>query len=689
MKHLLRKLSRYKITITILSAITIFVSLAIVTVYTISFFLGPPDLINEQNTIYYSDDGDVIGEEKGAESRYQVELEEISPHIIDATLAIEDQHFYDHNGFDFKRIASAVIVNLRSFSLKEGASTLTQQYARNLFLTHDKTWLRKITEAFYTIRIEMHYSKDEILEGYLNTIYFGHGSYGVEAASRYFFNKNASDVTIAEAAMLAGIPKGPKFYSPINDKTLADQRQQRILQLLKDQQKITKEEYDSAISENLHYKQANKREGQSISPYFQDSVLKEAESILKLDQETIRSSGYKIYTTLHEPSQKQFSKKASEELDKKSDIQIGGLAIDPHTGAIKAMVGGRDYRESSFNRAISAKRMPGSTFKPFLYYAAIEKNYTPSTKLLSEPTVFEHKDDQYQPKNFNNYYANEPITLAQAMALSDNIYAVKTHLFLGVDELISTAKKFGITDPLPEVPSLALGTASVTIQQMVTGYSMLANGGHEIKPYTIEKIVDSKGKTVYEHDLKQGEQILDEQTAFILTDLMTGMFDPMLDGYMSVTGSPIMNQLTQTYAGKSGSTDYDSWMIGYSPSLVTGVWLGYDNNKPLNPAKDHSYAKQIWADFMEAAHDQKETQSFSIPTGLVRMPIDPETGKIATPYCPTSRQMYFKQGTEPQTHCTEHFPSDEPEPNIPERQQPEDKKGILKRLFDLFSLKRS
>src|SRR5699024_4633718 len=352
--------------------------------------------------------------------------------------------------------------------------------------------------------------------------------------------------------------------------------------------------------------------------------------------------------------------------------------MDPSNRSIRALIVSRDYKKSSFNRTHKAKRMPGSTFKPFLYYAALNNGYTPSTKLLSKPTVFELDNGEvYEPSNFNGYYADKPITLAQALALSDNIFAVKTNMYLGSDKLVETARDFGITRKLPAVPSLALGTATVSVEEMVAGYGMLANGGKEIASHTIEKIVDPQGNVLLDLDDKEGEQILDPKQTFILTHLMTGMFDTTLNGYMAVTGSTITDQLTRTYAGKSGSTDGDSWVIGYSPSLVTGVWTGYDNNRPIEVVKETTYAKNIWATFMEAAHQELPDKSFSVPDGIIGVRIDPETGKKATSYCPTSRMMYFEKGKEPKSHCTTHFPGRK---NKKEKEE----KGKLERLFDLF-----
>lgn len=674
------KVKKYRLLVWLFASGLVLGASILAGIYLISFLLGPPKLTNDQNTIYYSQNEEVIGEERGVENRYWVDLKTISPRVIKATLSIEDQHFYDHNGFDLKRIGGAVLSNLSSFSLKEGASTLTQQYARNLYLTHEKTWKRKLKEAFYTVRLEMYYSKNEILEGYLNTIYYGHGAYGIEAASRHFFNKAASELSLAEAAMLAAIPKGPTYYSPFNNRENAENRQKRILGSLLKNDEISEQDYFLAVRENLVFTEQKERQKKALAPYFQDTVLLEAADILNLDTELIRSGGYQIYTTMDVQLQEDLEKNTANVIHPGSKIQIGAMAMDQDTGGIRALVGGRNYKKSQFNRAIRAKRMPGSTFKPFLYYAALNNGYTPSTMLMSKPTAFELENGEvYQPSNFNGYYAYEPISLAQALALSDNVYAVKTNLFLGTDKLVKTARKFGIDTHLPSVPSLALGTASVTVENMVTGYGMIANGGHKIEGHTIKKIVDSHGKEIFTREEEQGDQVLDPKSAFILTQLMTGIFDQSLNGYMAVTGSTIADELSRTYAAKSGTTNTDSWMIGYSPSLVTGIWTGYDNNAPMTKTAEVTYAKDIWAGFMEDAHADETLKRFSIPAGVVGLPIDPATGERATPYCDTSRVMYFEKGTEPRQYCSLHLPDGESE-----KEGKENGKGIFQRWFELF-----
>lgn len=658
------------------------VLLGVGAVYLSAFILGPPDLNNEQNTVYYNDEGQVFGEEKGSENRYQVTLDEMSPYLIDATLMIEDKRFYEHHGLDMTRIIGAAINDLKHWSLREGASTLTQQYARNLFLSHEKTWTRKIKEAFYAIRIELFYSKQDILTGYLNTIYYGHGAYGVEAASNVYFNKPSSELTLAEAAMLAGIPKGPAYFSPLTHPENAFNRQQQILKVMLHYDKITEDQYVEAKDEQLQLADMDAKTDQEVGPYYQDVVLEEAAQILNLDLEHVRSGGFEIYTTLNTSMQQTLEKQMTNHLNADSDVEAGAIMMKPDDGAIQALVGGRDYEKSSFNRAVHAKRMPGSAIKPFLYYAALEKGYTPSTMIESKPTAFELSNGEtYQPGNYNGYYADGPITLAQALALSDNIYAVKTHLYLGTETLAQTLKDFGMTGDFPAVASLALGTAEVTMEDIVKGYAVIANGGHDIDGYTIDKIVDRSGHEIYSRPTPEANDILDPRSTFILTDLLTGMFDEELNGYTSVTGAPITDQLTHTFAGKSGTTASDSWMIGYSPESVTGVWIGYDDNRPMETVSETSAAKEIWANVMEETASD-EPVHFEVPSGVVGIPIDPETGARATPYCETSRVMYFKEGDEPDDYCDLHFHQPE-KPLHPA--EDEEEQGIFDKWWDFFN----
>ncbi|MCF3942771.1 transglycosylase domain-containing protein [Oceanobacillus alkalisoli] len=641
------------------------------------YLIGPPPMEGEENTEIFSKNETVIGVESGMENRNWVELDDMSEKVTAATVLIEDHHFYDHHGFDFIRIGGAIINNIRSGSLREGASTITQQLARNLYLTHEKTWIRKLKEAYYTVRLEMYYTKDEILEGYLNTIYYGHGAYGIEAASEYFFGKTQTNLSYAEAAMLVGIPKGPTYYSPFNNEENAEARKELILKRLWQEKIIDDATYHTAIRENLEYRTDRDGVHEEFAGHFQDMAVKEAAKILGVTEQLIRAGGYELYTTMDETVQEQVETAMKEIIPETTELESAVFSVDIHSGGVLALAGGRSYQTSEFNRVQHAFRMPGSSFKPFLYYAALENGFTSLTKLMSEPTTFRLGNGKvYEPGNFNHYYAYGPITLAEAIALSDNVYAVRTNLQLGVERFAQTAKVFGFEKELPAVPSLALGTASVTLEELVTAYGMLGNGGKELETYTIEKITDKNGRVLYERENESLQQVLNERTSFILTQLLAGIFEPKLNGYMPVTGSTISDQLTRIYAGKSGTTKADNWMIGYSPSIATGVWTGYDDHRDITAVQETTYAKEIWARVMEKAHEGEAQENFPMPNGVVGVPIDLETGLRATPYCGENLMMYFEKGTEPVDYCE---PTIAPEP---EDENPDD--GLFKKWFDLL-----
>ncbi len=640
---------------------------------------GAPPLTVPQTTIFYANDGTRIGEVSNGEKRYWVNLKDISPYVVNATLAIEDRKFYNHFGFDIKRIVGAGLMDLKTMTKAQGASTITQQYARNLFLVHNKTWSRKFQEALYTIRLEANYSKKEILEGYLNTIYYGHGRYGIEAAARYYFGKPAKNLTLAEATMLVGIPKGPSYYSPLINKNKAGERQKVILQEMKEATFITNGDIQKALHEKLVYTSDSTKVNGTIAPYFQDAVQYALEHETGISKETIKSGGLHIYTTIDTKLQVVAEKSVATTISKQSKLEAALVSIDPTSGEVKALIGGRNYDKSSYNRATQAKRQPGSTFKPFLYYAALEHGFTPSTQVRSEPTTFTFDAGRatYTPRNFNNYYANDTITLAQAIALSDNVFAVKTNLAIGEDTLVQTAKQFGVTSPLHPLPSLALGTEPVRVIEMVNAYGMLANGGKYISPVFIKKVTNYQGDILYEQK-QENKQKLDEATAFVTTELMTGMFDAKLNDYTTVTGTVIANKLTREYAGKSGTTATDSWMIGYTPQLVTGVWTGYDRNATLDRLDERQYAKQIWSDVMEKGLQNEPLQTFSPPEGVVGVHVDPDSGKMATEGC-SGRLTYYLAGTEPTEYCPIH-------PNVEKQAPPkmEQKKNWFEKLWGWF-----
>lgn len=680
---------RFRKTIKYLRAL-IFLGLAGLALVTLIYFSligyaklqGPPPLAVPQSTLFFSDDGTVIGESHSGQKRYWVALKDISPHLINATVSIEDKTFFTHNGFDYKRIAGAALADIKAMAKVQGASTITQQYARNLYLEHDKTWKRKATEALYTLRLEMNYSKDEILEGYLNTIYYGNGAYGVQAASRYYFGKDANKLSLAEASMLAGIPKGPSIYSPFASMEKAKQRQRTILSTMKANGYINELAAQKAGIEKLKLVGEHQHSRIGAAPYFQDAVQNALKNSLNFDDRTISLGGLRVYTTLNLDEQEIAEKSIDKMIASDSEIQAGFVAMNPKNGHVVALVGGRNYEESPFNRAVQAVRQPGSTMKPILYYAALENGFTPSSTMKSQLTTFMFDDgrSEYTPHNFNNKYAEDDITMAQALALSDNVYAVKTHLFLGEETLVETAKRFGIKTDMDMVPSLALGTSGVRVIDMANAYSILANGGKKVDPVLIKKVENHKGEVIYEYKAEK-EEVLKPELASVMTHMLTGIFDKKLNGYSSVTGSTLIKKMTRPYAAKSGTTETDSWMIGYTPQLVSAVWTGYDKGKPIELTVEKSYAKNIWMDFMEKALDNVPAKKFKAAKGTVAVYVDPANGMLASDGCPVKRLTLFAAGTEPTEYCTDHLDHEELKEEKPEPDK--EKKPWYKRIFGL------
>ncbi|WEG13073.1 PBP1A family penicillin-binding protein [Pullulanibacillus sp. KACC 23026] len=609
--------------------------------------LGAPKIQVPQTTVYYSTNDEVIGEtEHDSQNRYWVSLSNIAKPLQQATIDIEDRHFYDHHGFDLRRMAGAAIKDVTTLSKAQGASTISMQYARNLFLSNDKTWKRKFLEAFTTMRLEMNYSKSQILEGYLNTIYYGHGAYGIQAASKYYFNKNAKDLDLAESALLAGIPKGPTYYAPDVDFDRSKARQRLILNAMVNAGDITKAQAEKAYKEKLTLVTTHKGT-KEMAPYFQDEVQQELSKRLNMTNEQIATAGLKVYTTLDANMQKKAEYWVKKVINPKSKIQAALVTMDPKTGAVKAMIGGRNYQEDPYNLAVQGKRQPGSSFKPFLYYAALRNNFTPSTTLLSAPTTFHYDNGKpYSPENYGGYYANGPITLMQALALSDNIYAVKTNLAIGMDQLVTTAKEMGITSPLEPIPSLALGTKPVSVLEMANAYSTIADLGKRVTPHYITKVVDRSGHVIYQWK-PSSKQVLDPATSFVLSQMMTGIFDPKLNGYSTVTGNSVRKILTHTVAAKTGSTDTDSWMVGFTPNLTTSVWVGYKQWKPINTYPDSRYSKSIWANYMEDVLQGQPRDAFKAPDGVVKAWVDPSTGLLTSKDAKNARLTYYLAGTEP------------------------------------------
>ena len=580
-----------------------------------------------------------------ASSNKNVSLDDISDYLINATISTEDKNFYKHQGFDYLRILKAMFVNIKSGENLQGASTITQQFAKNLFLEFDKTWDRKIKEAWITIRLEAHYSKDDILEGYLNTINYG-GIFGIENASKYYFNKRAKDLNLAEASILAGIPKNPSRYSPLIDEENAKSRQKIILDSMVKNGYITEFQADEAYNTKLNYEKSENSDNLKMMMYYQDAVLDELKSIKTIPSSFLDTGGLKIYTNLDLGAQKALEDSANKNITN-DEIQMAGVIMDPKTGKVLALSGGRDYNKSQYNRATMAKRQVGSTIKPFLYYSALENGFTPSTTFTSEKTTFSFSGNKtYTPKNYNDEYANGPISLAAAISYSDNIYAVKTHLFLGDEALPDILRRVGINEKLNTLPSLALGAEEINMMDMMAAYGALANEGYKVKPYFISKVTDMEGNILYEYKPNL-ENVLNKNTVYILNELLTTTYASEFKDYNVPTCLSIAPKMTHKYAIKSGTTNTDNLIFGYNKDLVVGIWTGYDDNKEVS-SKDSSNLKNTWVDIMEKCLEGKTDEEtwYETPSNVVGVAIDPISGKVASDGS-KAKILYYIKGTEP------------------------------------------
>lgn len=610
-------------------------------------YISPKVEINKAQSYYLYDINEMPVSQNNDD---WVSLNKISPHLIKATISTEDKHFYKHIGFDYLRIGKAIITNITNKSKSEGASTITQQYARNLFLNFDKTWKRKIDEALLACKLEIHYTKDEILEGYLNTINYG-GVFGIQSASKYYFGKDAKNLSLEEATMLAGIPQSPNNYSPVKNYKLAKERQKIVLLLMKNNNTITNEEYTKALDTELTIIGKTEEEGLKSINYFRDAVLNELNTLSTIPQSVIETGGLKIYTTLDIEAQKDLENAVYSYIEEGTEVQTAGVMMNPNTGGVMAIIGGNDYTQTQYNRAISSKRQVGSTMKPLLYYTALESGFTSSSSFTSEKTTFTFSEGKtYSPKNYNDNYAEGPISMAAAISYSDNIYAVKTHLFLGENMLLNTAKRLGITSKMSAIPSLALGTEEISLLEMTAGYSAFANLGYKVTPHFIKKIEDTKGNILYENK-EEKEAVLNSSLTYILNEMLTYTYNKNFIDYNYPTLISLLPNITNKYAIKSGTTDTDLLIIGYNNNAVLSIWNGYDDNKIIN-SSDYSYHKNIWIDTMENYFEDHDSSWYNIPENVVGVLVNPITGIVADENDTKKEMFFYLKGTEPTLQTT-------------------------------------
>ena len=570
---------------------------------------------NDQNETYF-------------ESCYQMDtlwinLDELPDLLIEGIIATEDRRFFQHHGYDPIRIIKALYKNMTTQSIVEGASTITQQTIKNLYLTQEKTYSRKIKELFLSVEAELHYSKEDILETYLNTLYYGHGVYGIQNASQFYFNKNPDDLTIAEIAMLIGIPNSPNNYSPYLNKEKSRNRQLIILNIMKKQNLINQTQYDEARQEKLILADFKTQTRSEVYGYYKDAVMQQCK---ELGFCTSNQDQLIIYTYYDETLQKTLQNEFDRQLND-TDMQAAGIIMEPYTFHIKAIQGGSNYYETQYNRALYSKRQSGSTIKALLYYLALTEGFTPSTCFDSTETTFQISETvSYTPDNYRSLYAEMPISLIHAISTSDNVYAIKTHLFLGTDALYNALNDFGIKQDETTV-SMALGTTDFPLIDLAMIYNTFASEGLWQKPSFIKKITDAYGNILYERK-EEPVRLLKEDETLILTSLLRAPFDiknvnvsgPSLLGYEPYT----------TVAAKSGSSDWDSLIVGYNPQMTLALWNGYDENKALTTTDERKISRTIFKEVFNAIYPKDDTGPWYVPNdNILTQRVNPITGQLS------------------------------------------------------------
>ena len=659
-----------------------------------------PDLV----TRIYSADGKVLNE-LFVQKRVFIELDKIPAHMQYAVVSSEDRRFFDHWGLSMRSIARAVMINTLSLSYRQGFSTLTQQLARNLYKSvgFEDSILRKVKEMITAIQIERTYTKDEILEMYLNTVHFGHGTYGVEAATKRFFGKESKYLTIDESALLVGLLPAPASYSPIHHPDRAIRRRNTVLRLMRDQGYIGKGEYEENRARTLETVLEEPKRG--TAPYFTEYVRRVLE---KQDTElgiNIYRDGLKIYTTLDsrlqtiaedavlktvKDDQERLNKRLYKNREDFEDlayltiyeedsikmmlagerqlykdlrdkllVQSAFVALDPNTGGILAMVGGRPDYHDQYNRAVQAKRQPGSVFKPFVYTTALDNGYPVTEQLLNQPVVLniQNMDGtwvKWKPQNYDGSTGGLT-TFREGLRKSMNLISVRMvqQDIAPADQVKQTAKRMGINTDIRAVDAIALGTSEVFPIEMVSAYSALSNMGVYSKPFAITKIEDRYGNIIKEY-YPDRKEVLSEETAYLMTSLMQTVMDRGTGG-----SARWKYKFNRPAAGKTGTTQgwSDAWFVGFTPQIAAGCWFGVDDFKvPLGPGQDGSRAAlPAWARFMKAAHDTLglPVEKFAKPSGIEDSEICSVTKKLPLPACPVETEI-FKSGTEPTQKCKVH-----------------------------------
>ncbi|MCI0415321.1 PBP1A family penicillin-binding protein [bacterium] len=595
------------------------------------------------------------------EKRTLVPYQDIPPHLIDAVLAIEDRRFFRHNGIDTIGIARALWRNLKSRNEIQGGSTITQQLAKNFFLTPERSIKRKINEALLALFMERRQTKEEILELYLNEIYMGQRGamsiHGIGEASRVFLRKEVKSLTVPEGALLAGMIRAPNAYNPAKNPKQALERRNTVLKTMLEMGTITKEQYASFLRVPVKAYQSDTKI--NLAPYFGDVV--KTQLLDKYSSDTIYKRNLNIFTSLDLGMQQAAEESLSaglRNIDKKREKRTGKkiqgclIAIEPRTGYIKAFVGGRNYSKSQFNRINQALRQPGSVFKPVVYAAAFERAFTdppaftPATLVEDGPWIVKTADETWEPRNYDGEY-HGVVTLRKALSHSMNIATAKLASAVGLRDVAMLGQRLGF-ETVKAYPSIALGAFEVSPWHVARAYAVFANGGMKTELRTVKQVKDHAG-VLLESSNRESKRVLHPETAYLITDMLRSVMSEGTAASVRSLG------FTRPAAGKTGTTDEyrDAWFVGYTPDLLCVVWTGYDDNTPLKMTGAEA-ALPIWASFMKKATQKMPVRDFETPDGIVTAVIDPTTGSLATGACPMTETELFIAGTEPNTQCMDH-----------------------------------
>jgi penicillin-binding protein 1B len=597
--------------------------------------------------------------------RLMVHYSDMPQSLVHAIISAEDKRFFEHSGFDVRRIAKAMYVDMRERRKEQGASTISMQLARNLWLDRDKNWERKIREAFITLHLEHKLNKRQILEDYCNAVYLGGtGTFSISGfgeAARAYFNKDIQQLNLTESAMLAGLIQRPSYLNPFRNPDRVLDRRNVVLTLMRDNKYITEPEYQRAIAAPLGLHPAGAG-GLSESQYFLDIASEDASKKLGDGQ---HEGSAKVYTTIDLRLQRAAEQAISDgmqlvdkELARRNHgkpvgarPQVALIALDPRTGEVKALCGGRDYASSQFDRVLS-KRPPGSVFKPFVYTAALNtalvggsQVLTPASSVDDSPTTFQYGDQTYSPNNFEHEFMGR-VTLRYALAHSLNVATVKVGELAGLDKVVALARQAGINENIQPTPAVALGAYQVSPLEIAGAYTVFANGGVRVQPAFISSMLDQSDRDIYHHR-PQTKQVLDPRVAFVMVDMLQEVMRSGTAAGVRARGFRL------PAAGKTG-TSHDGWFAGFTSQLLCVVWVGFDDYTELNLEGAHS-ALPIWTEFMiKAAHYKQygDSKPFPPPPGVVRVSFDPDSGQLAGPLCPDGVASYFIDGTQPKTECS-------------------------------------